>query len=272
MQLFLSIREIDYNKTILYWDTEADLREDMHKFVFMVQISESRLGPWDNLFKDPIYGFGFVDTMTQRGMADQRLYYRVLAIYVDGTEYVSNLVCLSEENNNYLSNFIAKQEQLVLRRLNGRECLLYPRRKFGNRCKHCYSVADAKCIKAKCKFCFGTTYEGGYFAPIKIYVNFDMNNKAADKNEYGVSENLITGGWTSTESIIESLDILVELKNPDSRFIIGGLSTTSVKDAVVKQILQLTQVMADRVEQLLPFVGDAFTMDEFNVFRREWNH
>ena len=273
MQLFLNTKIIEYNKTILTWDVETDLREDLHKFTFIVQISESVIGPWINLFEDPIYAFGFVDTVTQRGMADKRLYYRVLAKdNSNNKKFYSNEVCLEEELSNYLSRYIARQERLVLRRYNGRECLLYPRKKFGPRCKHCYSEIDRKVIKSKCPFCFGTTYEDGYFAPMKIYINFEANYKSTDRTNYEVEENVNNiGGWTSTDSFIEADDILITLKSPDARYLVKSVTETSVKDSVTKQNLSLVQIKADRVEQLLPIDVDAYTIDEFNVFRRERN-
>ena len=52
---------------------------------------------------------------------------------------------------------------------------------------------------------------------------------------------------------------------------VKSVTETSVKDSVTKQNLSLVQIKADRVEQLLPIDVDAYTIDEFNVFRRERN-
>lgn len=270
MQLFLNTREIEYDKTILYWNVETDLREDLHKFVFLVQISESVIGPWINVFEDPIYAFGFVDTITQRGMMDKRLYYRIKAIG-NNQVFHSNTMCLEDEQVNYLSAYIAKQERLVLRRYIGRECLLYSRRKFGPRCKYCYSEIDRKVTRSKCPSCYGTTYEGGYFSPIKIHVAFDPTVKQMDKTDYEVNEATNLSGWTSTDSIIEPDDVIITLKNPDARYKIKSLTETSINDSIVRQILQLDQIKPDRVEQMLPVDYEAYFMDEFNVFRRDWN-
>ncbi len=270
MRLSLNTREIDYNKTVLYWEAEPDVREDINYFTFLVQISESAEGSWVNLFEDPIHAFGFVDTITQRGMADQRLYYRVVGIH-DGIQTFSNLVCLADEQDNYISRYIKKQQQLLLRRLNGRDCLHYAKRKFGPRCNNCYDSIDRKITRSKCPACFGTTYSGGFFAPVKIHVNFDPAQKTIDKNEYEVTESIQVSAWTSCDAIIENGDIIIALKNPDVRYIVTAATPSTIQDAVTRQLLILTQVVPDRAEQLIPVDPNAYTLDEFSVFRREWN-
>ena len=271
MRLSLNTREIDYNKTVLYWEAEPDIKEDLNFFTFLVQISESPEGPWTNVFTDPIHAFGFIDTITQRGMADQRLYYRVVGLDYDGTPTISNLISLADEQDNYISRYIKKQQQLQLKRLNGRDCLHYARRKFGPRCHHCYDPIDRKVTRSKCPFCFGTTYKGGFFAPIKIHVNFDTAQKSIDKNEYEVTESIQVGAWTTCEAIIENGDVIIALKNPDVRYLATGITPSTIQDAVTRQLLILTQVVADRVEQLIPIDYNAYTLEEFLVFRREWN-
>ena len=96
MRIDLSIRDINYAKTVLYWTVEKDINEDVNKFNYIVQISESPNGPWQDLFTPGIYAFGYIDTTTQRGMIDQRIYYRIQAINeIDGSKFYSSSVSLS---------------------------------------------------------------------------------------------------------------------------------------------------------------------------------
>lgn len=271
MLINLQLKNVDYDKTILYWNVETEINENLHSFLYSVELSESSNGPWTALFEDPIHAYGFVDKMTQRGMVNQRIYYRIKAINIaDGSESYSEPICVSEEETNYLTQFISKQENLQLRRYNGQECLHFSRKKFGDRCKECYDKVARKCIKPNCSLCFGTTYQSGYFYPTKIYVNLDPQAKVIDKHENGVSENYSLGGWTSNEAIIEADDLLIFLKKPSQRCIVSQVTPTSLNGATVRQILGLTELKADHPTQKIKVDIEAYSLDEFNVFRREW--
>ena len=269
MLLKLEVRSVAYDSTILYWAVEPDLNEYIHNFGYFIEVSESLQGPWTAVNVDPIYAFGYVDKRTQHGMVDQRLYYRVVARH-ESHEAISAPVCLATAGDNYLAHYIAKQESLLLRRYNGSEFLHFARKKFGDRCTQCYDVIERKSIRAKCPECYGTTYKNGYFAPVKIYINLDPQPKSIDKGEHGVTEANTVTGWTSNWSIIEGDDVLILLEQPNTRYLVTSVLPTAMKGTVVKQALTLMQLKADNPSQLIPLDVDAYTLDEFSVFRREW--
>lgn len=269
MLIKLEVREMTYDATALYWAVEADFNENIFDFGYFVEISESLQGPWSKVNEVPIYGYGFIDRVTQRGMIDQRIYYRVRGVHGD-REFSSEPICLRDERNNYISMYIAEQEQMMLEYFNGDECIHLARRKFGKRCQHCYDEIQRKTIRAKCPHCYGTTYEGGFFAPVKIYANFDPRAKAIDKNEHGVTENASLTGWTSNLAIIESDDVIIELAKPSERFIVNHVLPTAMHNKIIKQQLTLTQIRGDHPFHLIPVDFSAYPLEELSVFRREW--
>ena len=103
MLLRLSVRNIDITDTVLFWEAEPEAREDVSKFGYIIEISESVEGPWIQLFTDPIYAYGYIDKQTQRGMIDQRLYYRIHAYGINNEEFFSEPVCLSENERDFKS-------------------------------------------------------------------------------------------------------------------------------------------------------------------------
>jgi hypothetical protein len=270
MQIRLEARNTTYEETIFFWTVEPDIREIVAQFGYILELSESPNGPWTPLFTDPIYAFGFSDKVTQRGMVDQRLYYRIMGVDLNSHVFYSNLVCLFDEESNYITDYISTQEQLLLRRFNGQECLHFARKKFGDRCPICYDQSLGKTITPKCRACFGTTFNNGYFAPVKIEINTDPKAKQTDKNDYGVTEQTALSGWTSNRVIIESDDIVVFFKKPSERYLIGSVTPTSIAGNTVRQMLSMTQLKADHPAQLLKVDMDAYTLDEFSIFRREW--
>lgn len=269
MNIYLEIRNVNHDKTVLFWSVEPDFNEDTNSIGYIPEISESPIdnGEWISLTPSPIYNaYGFVDTITQRGMMDQRLYYRIRT--TDGA--ISNKVCLSCEEQNYISSYIVDCLSMAQRRCQGLEALLYPRKKFGKRCKNCYSHLDGKIIKAKCPSCYGTTYEGGYFAPVRVTFDKDIQQKTIDKNEYGVSENhTVTGSFTG-DIVIEPGDLVIFLRKTFERYIIGSITPSSVYDAIIRQMVVMTQVRADAPEQLIPVDADAYSLEDYSIFRREW--
>ena len=271
MKINLEIRDVNAFKTVLYWTVEKDFKENANHFGFIPQLSESPNGPWLSLFKDPISAYGFIDTETQRGMIDQRLYYRIKGINKDNNSifYSQPVISISNENN-CIANYISENEQLLLRRYNGHDMLLFARRKFGNRCPDCYSEIDRKVIKSKCPTCYGTTWEGGYFAPLLIQIQTDPKTETSEKSPYGKHEQEQLTGWTSNEIIIAPGDLLVNIKNTIQRYEVILVTPTSLHDTTVKQMLTLNILRPDRPEQLLQVNSNDYITNEFNIFRKDW--
>lgn len=271
MLIWLECRNLTYKESVFYWTIEPEVGEIVNQFGYILEVSESNQGPWLHVYEDPIYAFGYVDTTTQRGMIDQRLYYRIKAQDLNHNVFYSDPICLVDEKSNNISEYIADVESLLLRRLSGEECLLYTRRKFGERCPVCYDHVQKKSIKPKCKVCFGTTYKRGYFAPIKIYFKIDQEPKQIDKTDYGVNEANRLTGWTSNEIIVENDDIIIFLDKPSKRYLISGIDPTYFGGNTVRQPVTLIQLKADHPGQLLKVDFEAYDLSEFNIFRREWD-
>lgn len=268
MLLQLNVRNVSVFETIFFWTVEPEVNEIVSRYGYILEISESEIGPWTQLYNDPIYAYGYSDKDTQRGMADQRIFYRVKAIDTDKV-YFSNIVCLDNKDNNFISDYISENNELYLKRF-GHEYIHFSKKKFGERCDICWDNIHRKSIKPKCTSCFGTTYKNGYFAPVKINIAIDPKAKQIDKHEYGVTEANNVSGWTSNKVIIEADDILISLKRPNERYFISNLIPMVVQEATVKQTFLLTQLKQDHPGQLIKLDSTIYTIDEFNIFRREW--
>lgn len=265
MRITLEVRNVSYDKTICHWVSEPEIGEDLSLFGYVVEVSGGPEGPWIPLFNDPVYAYGFVDTNLQQDNATY--YYRVKAIDFNKKEFVSDPVLLANETNSYIAKFIGKQEQRFLKQFAGRKFLHYAKMKFGKRCPHCYSSVERKIIRPNCSVCYGTTYELGYFAPTKIYVDLDPNVKATDRTERGEVENEQFPAWTSNEVIIESQDILIDL---DSliRYKVENVAPTALLDKIIKQPMTLTKLRKDNPAYLIKVDENIFDLEEFHFFRR----
>lgn len=270
MLIKLECRNVSYQCVIFFWSIEPEVNERIYEFGYIVEVTESLEGPWIPLYDTPIYAFGYADYKTQRGMSDQRLHYRVRSINQQGVEYISNSVCLFSEEMDRISSYIAEQHNFMLRRFEGYDFLHYARKKFGERCPHCYDEIARKSIRSKCPMCYGTTYKNGYFAPVKILVKLNPTNKGTEKNDYGVNEQLTSTGWVSNEAIVEADDILVSLEKPLERYSILSIVPTGLHNSVTRQEISMSQLKMDHPAQMLSVDPDAYTLREFSIFRRDW--
>ena len=271
MEIRLECRDAAYDAVILYWTVDKEAHERVADFYYVVEISESPNGPWSPLFNPPISAFGYIDSQTQRGMVDQRIYYRVVARNKTGQMFTSDPICLFEEDTNYITQYISDvEEKYMLQRFNGNEFLHFSRRKFGDRCHYCYDKVERKSIKPKCPYCYGTTYEGGFFLPEKIYINTDIKPKILDKNEYGVTEHNVLNGWTSNRVIIEDLDMVVSLNKQMNRYVINQVLPSGIHGSVTRQPLVMAQLKVDHPFQLLKIDVTKFPLEEHSIFRRAW--
>lgn len=61
---------------------------------------------------------------------------------------------------------IINDEKVMLAKGNGIPIVVFKRRHWGVRCTKCYDAKTSRILVKNCLDCFGTAFEGGYFAPL----------------------------------------------------------------------------------------------------------
>lgn len=239
---------------------------------FFVERSESPEGSWTTLNMIGIVSsFGFIDRTVNREAYDRNLYYRVTTIdSVSGAIDHSAPISVTESKGTNIGRFIAKQESLLLRRFNGRKVAIYIRKTFGTRCTNCYDPIRGKAIFDSCNVCYGTTFVGGYFAPIQMYINFGPRQKVEDKNVLQRNDNPQIEGWTSNYPILSPDDLVVEIERNGFRYFVKGISPTENGGATVRQNLNLVRVHPSAPQFMIEKAGDVRSIDDVNVYRTDW--
>lgn len=74
-----------------------------------------------------------------------------------------------------IANRIIKKEMLLLRKRSGQDGVLLKRRAFGLPCPKCLDPATGEPTNSHCDVCFGTGFEGGYYAPLSCWVATEPN-------------------------------------------------------------------------------------------------
>lgn len=239
---------------------------------FFIERSESADGPWitlNNLGLTNVYGF--IDRTINREAFDRHLYYRIRTINKLTNEIeVSQHASTIAESGTYIGKYIARQESLLLRRFTGTKCAVYIRRTFGERCINCYDPIRGKCIFDNCLQCYGTTFKGGYFSPILMYINFNPRVKTQDRSNLQRLENAQETAWTSNYPMLEYDDLVVDVESSNERFLIKTSQTTENRNATVKQSLGLMKLHMSAPQFQVPVLPDIKSIDDVNVFRTEW--
>lgn len=253
----------------LTWETLIDSA----KYYVLVERSNSSEGPFELLTKIPIVNaYGFIDRTANRDAADRIFYYRLIARNkIDSNDQVSSEVIQTHyDPPNHIAKYIAKQERRLLERFIGQKFILYTRKTFGKRCPICYDPVRQKSFKDHCNNCFGTTFDGGFFAPIVIYVNTNPRIESHNKTEIITTEQRGVQAWCGATPKVTPGDLLIEKERKNQRFVVDVVSHTETRDAIVHQNLQMTLLQGSHPFYLVPEEPDARSINDVNVYRRDW--
>ena len=264
----IRLNQFDPNSIGIVWDVVGP----SGAYAFFVERSESPEGPWTTLNPIGLVNvYGYVDRTVNREAFDRHLYYRIHCIHKQtGEEIISKHASTLEETGTWVGKYIAKQERLLLRRWNGVKCAVYIRRTFGERCSHCYDAVRGKSISDSCTECFGTTFKGGYFAPILMDINFNPRQKTQDRNVLQRTENDQVSAWCSNYPVLSYDDLIVEIERNNERYLVKTIQQTEHGNATVHQNLSLMKLHLSTPQFLVPQAHDIRSIDDVNVFRVEW--
>jgi hypothetical protein len=249
-----------------------EVNDTSQAFEFFIDRSGSPEGPFETI--NPIsiqHAYGYIDRTYNDESVNRQIYYKIRGVNTKET-IESKVEKLDQEMLNYPGLMIAKQKRLLLERVVGTKCNLFIRKTFGKKCEHCYDVARQKSISSYCTYCYGTTFEGGYFAPIIIYLQLNPLIRANQKTDLQNTENLrIDGNWCSNFPILSPGDLLVEANAHDLRYVIETpVLRTEQHNALVEQRFPMTQVHLSRIEMKVPVPDIAYSIDDVNIYLRDY--
>ena len=241
-------------------------------FDFFVDRSGSPEGPFETINAIAIrQAYGYIDRTFNDESVDRQIYYKVRGVNAKET-ITSEVKRLDQDELNYLGLAIARNKKLLLERFIGVKCYVFVRKTFGPKCPVCYDPVRQKSLSSSCPTCYGTTFTGGYFAPILIYIQLHPLVKSDTKTELQHTENLrIDGIWTGNYPILSPGDLIVEAKEQDHRYIIESpIMPTEQHNALVEQRFPVTQVHLSRIEMQVKVPPDVYSINDVNVYRRDY--
>lgn len=262
----IKVSSFDLDNFVITWSFDLKpVTEDINKYQFFVQRSNSPNGPFDELnTSSPLIDtFTYTDTQINRLSKWRHFFYRVRAVNVVDAP-LENI--FSEPAELIMQSLnVQRRQQLEIIRLEkillqgvgvtpgfvGIKCLAFIRRSFGQRCTRCWDPVRKKVSSSQCETCFGVGFERGYFDPIVLYVNFSPDQNEAQLEPLGEVETDIVRAWTSNFPILSDGDIIIDPEGV--RWRVKSQTKTQILRRITRQSIILYYIQAGDIEYKIPF-------------------
>lgn len=149
-----------------------------------------------------------------------------------------------------IANEIQRREYLLLSKFAGTKAFFFRRKTYGIRCPRCWDAKTEKVMDDHCEICYGTSFEGGYYDPLPLFIQFDITATNKQKTYQGVLEPNNLNGWTISMPEITSDDVIVRVAGWNVYRVISS-NPTELQTVPVRQLLSMTQLAKFDVENKL---------------------
>lgn len=146
---------------------------------------------------------------------------------------------------------ILRDEYIRLRQLVGVEFLLLKRRHFGSRCTKCYDPITREVTLSRCPICYGTSFSGGYFAPVLILGAAQTSQVQTEVSPQTKDDIRMQRIQFLDFPKIDESDVLVQ-KAHNRRFLVKQRYYTSLKMVPVHQTVTASELERQAIEYEVP--------------------
>jgi hypothetical protein len=237
-----------YKQCTLQWAVPASWGD----VLFDIYHSQTEDGPFVKLNATPINGNTYTDLTLREESKFNHGHYVVEAI-LQGQNNValrSDPVTWRPHQRNWVtirSIEIQRREYWLLTRFAGISSYLFRRKNYGRRCTTCWDPVREIVTRDNCPNCIGTSFEGGYFPPARISIQYNATPNQASKNYLGQDEENVIEAWTISMPEIRLGDVVIRTGDWNA-YEVNKIATTELQGNVVRQILTLTQLSKGAVE------------------------
>lgn len=150
----------------------------------------------------------------------------------------------------YIAIEIARLNHMLLRRYTGRITSYLPVRTQGKRCPQCFDEKKRRSNSSACVECYGTTFQGGFYSPINVFIDFNPSPNVIQISSFGKMEENQTAVFMGNYPLAKPNDLLVEQTN--RRWRVVQVNGVAEKRYIVQQHLQVQEIDRSDAEYLLP--------------------
>jgi hypothetical protein len=222
-------------------------------------------GPFEKVL-DNIQGFHFYDSYRSLPTAlagdyrenlnflslSRTLYYKV--VITDSANVSSEAVRAVmpglARKQALLKRKILRDESVALK-FNGIDLAVLKRKHWGLRCKACFDLLTKKVTNSKCPVCYGTGFDGGYFAPVRIHGRIGVANVQTQMTPQGNADLNKRRLIILNYPIVDVYDIVADVRQ-NRRYLVEMAHGTELRTSIVHQDITLSEIAKDAVEYRLP--------------------
>ena len=192
----------------------------------------------------PVFSSFYVDESTRESSKHSKEFYIIEAILDDDTIWKTKPAWVGDRLprwHHIRLKEINRREWILLRRYVGNEAILLRHMRYGPRCSNCYDTISKKIIKPSCPVCYGTSYEGGYYAGIRTYAQFDASIDSSVHTYFGKFEQNEIAAWTIQYPDVEVFDLIIRIKDYKV-YKVKQNQNTEILNKMCRQIMRLEEL------------------------------
>jgi hypothetical protein len=239
-----------YKQISVEWSVPSEFGQCL----FNVYFCPEEDGPFTLLNATPIDGTYFKDTTTQEYSKNNKGYYVVEAMLQNNSVTLrsnpQSWDTVQRRKIEIMSIEIQRREYMLMSRFAGIKAYLFRRKSYGLRCQTCWNPRLEKVMNDHCPDCLGTSFEGGYFDPAPLYMQFDASSNQLLKTYFGNYEPNSIGAWTISMPKIRPDDIIIR-EGDWNMYKVSHLTPTELQGCTVRQICALIQLSKNDIEYQL---------------------
>lgn len=146
---------------------------------------------------------------------------------------------------------ILHDEATAFRSLNGVPLAVLKRLRWGTRCRECWDPITREATHEHCPHCFGTGFEGGYWAPVQIRGRKSAAPVQTQITAQGNNDLKLVSFTVLDYPHLEYQDVLVDLRR-NERYLIQTVTPTTLKGVIVHQVATASEIARNAVEYRVP--------------------
>lgn len=248
----------------LQWDVTSDESGD---FFIDVTRSGSPNGPWESIASGLRDTYNYLDNNFSLPPAsaeapvreavslfslNRPIYYQITVTPPSGiaATFSSEPTLVEpglDTRTRLLKRKILYDQAVGYRRLNGIQLIVLKRRRWGDRCPACYDPVTKEGTREHCLVCYGTTFLGGYWAPVLIRGRREAAAVTSQITAHGDSDTKLNDFNILDYPLVEYKDLIVDLIRND-RYQVLRAHETELKSVTVHQKLTASLLGRNSIE------------------------
>lgn len=256
-------------RVFIQWDVQSD---ESGPFLVDVFRAGGPAGPWEAVAEGLREAYNFVDDRfdlppSPPSNANGRepvtlfslsrdVFYTVTVTPPSGTSaaFSSRPVSVEpglDKRTRLLKRKLLRDLSVGFRRLNGVPLSLLKRRRWGPRCPACWDPTLREATREHCPTCFGTGFEGGYWAPIRVRGRREAATVQTQLSAHGETDVEFADFILLDFPRLEYKDVVIDLRSGD-RYEVQRMTPTELKGVTVHQKLTASLLGRNSVEYEVP--------------------